>query len=104
MSTFSWQRTFAIMRKEFRQMRRNGSTIAILLMIPLMQLLLFGYAINNNPRHLPTMIISADHTPMTRELIVKLENSSYFNVVNSNATEAEAHYALQVGTINFALF
>ena len=91
---FSIQRFLAVMIKEFIQMRRDRVTIAMLVSIPLIQLVLFGFAINVNPRHLPTMIVSADHSPYTRAFISALQNTKYFQITNDNATEQQANYAL----------
>lgn len=79
---FNFSRLLAIMIKEFAQMRRDPVTIGMLIMIPLIQLVLFGFAINTNPRHLPTVIVSADQSEYTREFIRGLENTNYFSVIN----------------------
>ena len=103
MIRFSWQRFIAIMRKEFIHMRRDRVTIGMLLITPLMQLLLFGYAINLTPRHLPTVIVSQDHSDFTRQLITGIENTKYFDIVNANATEQQAEQMIRRDKTLFVL-
>ncbi len=98
---FSLQRLLAVVRKEFIQMRRDRLTFAMIVFIPLMQLILFGYAINTNPKHLPTAIVSADHSPLTRTFVAALQNTDYFKVTNSNSTEAESAEKLKRGELLF---
>ena len=62
MKGFSFARLFAMLRKEWLQMRRDRATVGLTVMLPLIQLFLFGYAINANPRHLPTGLITAEHS------------------------------------------
>ncbi len=81
-SRFSLSRLLAIMIKEFAQMRRDPVTIGMLIMIPLIQLVLFGFAINTNPRHLPTVIVSADESMYTREFITGVQNTKYFQILS----------------------
>jgi ABC-2 type transport system permease protein len=78
---FAWSRVVAVFLKELVQMRRDRLTFAIMVMMPVMQLLLFGYAINNDPRHLPTVVEIRDDGPMTRSLLASLKTSSYFDIV-----------------------
>ena len=98
---FSLQRLLAVVRKEFIQMRRDRLTFAMIVFIPLMQLILFGYAINTNPKHLPTAIVSADHSPLTRTFVAALQNTDYFKVTNSNSTEAESAEKLKRAELLF---
>ncbi len=77
---FSWSRVLAVLAKEFIQMRRDRLTFAMMVGIPIAQLVLFGYAINTDPRHLPTLIEMGDSGPATRALIQGLGNSGYFDV------------------------
>lgn len=79
-SAFSLSRAAAIMRKEFTQMRRDRLTFAMMIGVPLMQILLFGFAINTDPRHLPTMIEMGDDGPATRAILYGLENSGFFDI------------------------
>jgi ABC-2 type transport system permease protein len=82
MSTaFSWARVGAVFQKELVQMRRDRLTFAIMVMMPVLQLLLFGYAINTDPRHLPTAVEVRDDGPMTRSFLASLRASSFFDIV-----------------------
>lgn len=100
---FSWARFLAMFYKEFTQMRRDRVTFAMLIGIPIIQLTLFGFAINTNPKHLPAAVINADHSPLTRTYISALQNSEYFKIINDNASEKEADYLLAKGTVNFVV-
>ena len=93
----SFHRLWAIVMKEFIQMRRDRVTFAMMVGIPLMQLMLFGFAINSDPKHLPTAIRAADQGPFARTLVSALRHSDYFNLVREPATEAEAARLLQLG-------
>jgi ABC-2 type transport system permease protein len=88
---FSLRRLMALLRKEFIQMRRDRITFAMMLGVPLMQLLLFGFAINNDPKGLPTALVTASHDRYSRALVTSLELSGYyrFNHVTDSAAEAE---------------
>lgn len=103
MKGFSWSRCIAVLVKEFRQMRRDQVTIGMLIMIPIIQLVLFGFAINVNPRHLPTVVVATDHSPYTREFISALQNTKYFDIVNGNVTEAQAEKMLARGKAQFVI-
>lgn len=101
---FSAARCYAILIKEFIQMKRDRLTFAMIIGIPLIQLILFGFAINSDPKHLPTAVISADESYFTRTFTVALQNSSYFNLVPNIKTEKEADNSLARGRIQFAIF
>ena len=88
---FSGTRWWSIVLKEFTQLRRDRLTFAMIVGIPILQMALFGYAINTNPRHLDTAIISADSSNITRSFISAMENSSYFKVVSELPSEAAGH-------------
>ena len=77
----SWHRLLAMIVKEFIQLRRDRLTFAMMLGIPLIQLILFGFAINGDPKHLPTVIVAHEQTPFTRAIVQGLENSGYFQLV-----------------------
>jgi len=100
---FSRQRLWAVMHKEFIQMFRDKVTFAILIIIPLMQLILFGYAINTNPKHLPTVILTSDYSPFTRAFISGLKNTSYFTITKQVNSEAEANNMLATGEAQFVI-
>ncbi len=102
MRGFSFARLFAILVKELLQMRRDRGTVGLTVMLPLIQLFLFGYAINANPRHLPTGLIAAEHSTYERTLTVALQNTGYFDI-RPFATESEAEQALARGDVLFVL-
>lgn len=103
MSRFTFHRFWAIVLKEFIQMKRDRVTFAMMVGIPLMQLMLFGFAINSDPKHLPTAIRAADQGPFARTLVAALKNSGYFTLVRETATEAEANELLQLGEVQFVI-
>lgn len=100
---FSWQRFVAIVVKEFIQMHRDKMTFAMMIIIPLVQLALFGYAINTNPKALPTALVSADNSIFTRSIIQSLKNSSYFDIQQEPVNAQEAKQLLQLGKVQFVL-
>src|SRR6201989_349811 len=102
MNGFSFTRLLAMLRKEWVQMRRDRATVGLTVMLPLMQLFLFGYAINANPRHLPTGLITAEHSTYERTLTTALQNTGYFDI-RPMATEAEGEQALARGDVLFVL-
>jgi ABC-2 type transport system permease protein len=100
---FSAVRWWSIVLKEFTQLRRDRVTFAMIVGIPILQMALFGYAINTNPKHLDTAIISADDTDITRSLITAMQNSSYFKVVGELPNEAAGREALARGELLFVV-
>ena len=103
MSRFAFHRFWAVVLKEFVQMRRDRVTFGMMIGIPLMQLLLFGFAINSDPKHLPTAVLSADHGPFARTLVDTLRHSDYFALTREVNTEAEARRMLQLGEVQFII-
>ena len=104
MSThFSIRRVLAVLLKEFVQMRRDLPTLGMVLGIPIMQLLLFGFAINLDPKHLPTAISADDSGRFTRALVAELSTSSYFTLVKTTSSPAEAERLLAEGEVNFVV-
>lgn len=99
----SWHRLLAMIVKEFIQLRRDRLTFAMMLGIPLIQLILFGFAINGDPKHLPTVIVAHEQTPFTRAIVQGLENSAYFQLVATDLGEAEADHWLEEGDAQFAV-
>jgi ABC-2 type transport system permease protein len=99
----SFARFVAILVKEFIQIRRDRLTFAMMFGIPILQLTLFGYAINADPKNLPTAIRIADQSPFARSLVRALENSGYFRIVRETASEAEANWLLEAGKVQFVL-
>jgi ABC-2 type transport system permease protein len=100
---FSLARLLGIMVKEFTQMRRDRLTFAMMLGIPLLQLTLFGFAINSDPRHLPAAILLADHGPQGRTALYALKNSTYFDFTRQVATEQEGRDLLAQGRVQFVI-
>lgn len=100
---FSVHRCWAILVKEFYHLWRDKTTLIMMIGIPLIQLTLFGFAINTNPRHLPTAVVSADNSVFTRNFINAMENSQYFDFVYPNATLAQAQSLLQQGRVLFVV-
>jgi ABC-2 type transport system permease protein len=99
----SGARVLAILVKEFRQMRRDRLTFAMLVGVPIMQLVLFGYAINTDPRHLPLALVMADDSPLARTFVAGLQNSRYFDLVARPASEREGDRLLEEGEAQFLL-
>lgn len=89
--------------KEFIQIKRDKATLAMMIGIPVIQLVLFGFAINTNPRHLPTALISADNSVYTRTFITSLNNTSYFDFLPGIKTQAEGEYLLRTGKVLFVV-
>jgi ABC-2 type transport system permease protein len=100
---FSFQRLVGIISKEFLQMRRDRLTFAMMLGIPLIQLTLFGYAINSDPRHLPAAVLLADQGAQGRTLLYAMKNSTYFDFVREVNTEAEGYNLLARGQVQFVI-
>ncbi len=100
---FNFQRLFAIVLKEFIQMRRDRLTFGMMIGIPMIQLILFGYAINSNPKHLPTAVYAADNSVFSRTLIWGLRNSSYFDITREAHSVAEINTWLAEGKVQFAI-
>jgi ABC-2 type transport system permease protein len=102
MNGFSFARFLAMLRKEWQQMRRDRATVGLTIALPLIQLFLFGSAINTNPHHLPTAVVSADHSPYERALLAALVNTSYFDLYDYRS-ERDADRAMARGDVLFIL-
>jgi ABC-2 type transport system permease protein len=100
---FNFRRFWALVVKEFIQMRRDRLTFGMMVGIPLMQLVLFGYAINMNPKHLPTAVLSADNSVFSRTLVWALRNSDYFGIIRTAQSEQEIRALLVQGQVQFVL-
>lgn len=99
----SWARFIAILMKEFRQVRRDRLTFGMMVAVPIVQLILFGYAINGDPKHLPTAVVVLDHSEFSRSFVAGLENSDYFRVTQRPASVAQADELLAQGRVQFVL-
>jgi ABC-2 type transport system permease protein len=100
---FSLSRWWSIVRKEFLQLRRDRLTFGMIVGIPIVQMALFGYAINSDPKHLDTAIINADNTDITRSLIWGMKNSDYFKFIGELPDEAAGREALAQGKVLFVV-
>ena len=92
-----------IILKEFIQLKRDRLTFGMIIGIPVLQLLLFGFAINSDPKHLPTAVVSADASPYARSLVAGMQNSGYFGVDRILDTQAQAEDLLAHGTVQFVV-
>jgi len=99
----SWARVFAVFLKELVQMRRDRPTFAIMIAMPVMQLVLFGYAINTDPRHLPAVVEMREDGPLTRAFLASLRASSFVDVVAVTPRADEADAMLRSGRANFLI-
>jgi ABC-2 type transport system permease protein len=98
----SWARVIAVLRKEFVQLGRDRLTFAMLVGVPIIQLVLFGYAINADPKQLPTAVVALDNGPFVRSIVRIAENSGYFRIVQVG-TERDAERMIASGDVQFAL-
>jgi ABC-2 type transport system permease protein len=102
-SWFSFRRWWAMVGKEFLQLRRDRVTFAMIVGIPVIQLTLFGYAINTDPKHMPTALIVADHSEFTRTFVQAMRSSDYFRIVGELPDEEAGRTALAQGTAQFVV-
>src|SRR5438552_9272876 len=100
---FSPARCWAMVVKEFVQMRRDRLTFGMMIGVPLLQLVLFGFAINSDPRHLSAAVLVADNGPHGRTILHAIKNSTYFDFVREAKTEQEAHDLLARGEVQFVI-
>ena len=77
MKSFSFGRFLAVLNKEWIQVRRDPITLRLIIALPVMQLFLFGYAINADPKHLPTGLLAPDHSTYVRTIVAALRNTGY---------------------------
>src|SRR5512133_280113 len=94
-----WRKTWAMLVKEFIQLKRDRVSFAMIIMIPLIQLLLFGYAINTNPRHLPTAVLLQEQNDLGRSILKAIQNTAYFDVTHIVHDETEFDRLLASGTV-----
>src|ERR1041385_8658651 len=98
-----WQRTWAMLVKEFIQLRRDRVSFAMIVMIPVMQLLLFGYAINTTPRNLPTAVLLQEDSDLARSILKALQNTAYFRFTREVHDVAEFDNLLLSGKVLFGV-
>lgn len=96
-------KTWAMVIKEFIQLRRDRLSFAMIIMIPLLQLMLFGYAINTNPRHLPTAVLLQENSDVGRAILAALRNTDYFDIIAQPRTEADMDELLAAGKVLFGI-
>ena len=99
----SFSRIAAVFIKELVQMRRDRPTFAIMIMVPVMQLALFGFAINTDPRHLPAAVELRDDGPLTRSFLSSLKQSTYVNIIDIVHSDVEGEELLRSGKVNFLI-
>jgi ABC-type multidrug transport system permease subunit len=102
MTLLSFRRLFALLRKEWIQVTRDAITLRFIIVVPMMQLFLFGYAINSNPQHLPTGLLAVGDSKYERTIVAALHNSGYYDI-RSLSSEAEAERALANGELLFVV-
>jgi len=99
----SLTRTWAVMAKEFVQLTRDRLTYAMILALPIVQLLLFGYAINDDPRNLPTAVLVQDNGAFSRSVLTAMNNSGYFDITLQARSQSDLDRALERGEVQFAV-
>jgi ABC-2 type transport system permease protein len=97
------RRMWAIIVKEFVQMRRDRMTFATMIMVPVLQLTLFGYAINTDPKHLPAVVLTRDSGPLTRAVLAALNNTDYFDFKQQVRDPEEMDRLIRSGTVQFGI-
>ena len=100
---FSVGRLVALLRKEVIQMRRDRITFAMMLGVPLMQLILFGYAINNDPKQLPAALVTTSHDHYTRAIVTALETTGYYSFDHIVSSADEAEKLIENGKVSFVV-
>jgi len=99
----SLSRILAVLSKEFTQLVRDRLTYAMIIGIPVIQLLLFGYAINSDPKHLPAAVLVQDQGQFSRSILAALDNSDYFDLRYTARSPAEMHELIERGAVQFAI-
>jgi ABC-2 type transport system permease protein len=100
---FSFSRWLGIVGKEFIQLKRDRLTFGMIVGIPVVQLVLFGFAINSDPKRLPTALLIADRSEFSRSILAGLQNSSYFDFIGEAKDEDDADRMLAVGKAQFVV-
>lgn len=103
MMGLSFSRILAILSKEFTQLVRDRLTYAMIIGIPVIQLLLFGYAINSDPKHLPTAVLVQDQGQFSRSILGALHHSEYFDIRHVARTPMEMDKLIERGAVQFAV-
>ena len=103
MTGLSLPRILAVLAKEFTQLVRDRLTYAMIIGIPIIQLLLFGYAINSDPKHLPTAVLVQDQGDFSRAVLASMANSEYFDIVEAVRTPEQLNRLIEKGKVQFAV-
>ena len=103
MRRMTYHRWLGIVIKEFIQLKRDRLTFGMILGIPIIQLLIFGFAINSDPKHLPTVVLLNESSAFTRDYISAMRNSEYFDLVGTVTTEREAERLMERGDVQFVV-
>ena len=103
MTRFSWHRMWAVFIKEFQQMMRDRLTFGMAVGVPILQLVLFGYAINTDPKGLPTAVVCSDTGPMARGVLAALQNTGYYRIDRVLQSEREGDALVANGTVQFLI-
>jgi ABC-2 type transport system permease protein len=98
-----WRKTSAVLIKEFIQLKRDRPSFGMIIMVPLIQLMLFGFAINTNPRHLPTAVLTQENTDLSRSILAALKNTDYFKITERPSTEAGLDDLIASGKVLFGI-
>ncbi|HBB53689.1 MAG TPA: mannose-1-phosphate guanyltransferase [Legionellales bacterium] len=104
MNLISWPRLFAVIKKEFMQMRRDKATFAMMIGIPLIQLILFGFAIDLNPKHLPAAVVMQQPNPIAQDILQRMEQSQYFKFIKKRTSLVEAKKMLHTNQVKFVVY
>lgn len=102
-SVFSFARLGALLIKEFIQMRRDRFTFAMMLGVPLLQLVLFGYAINNDPKSLPAALVATSNDPYTRAIVAALQTTGYYRFDHVAQSAEAAEFLMARGDVAFVV-
>lgn len=103
MNGFSGLRVFAVLVKELQQLTRDRLTYAMMLLVPVVQLLLFGYAINTEPRRLPAAVLVQEDSRLARSVLAAMRNSEYFDLVAQARTPEELERLVRSGRVQFTV-
>jgi ABC-2 type transport system permease protein len=98
-----WRKTWAVLVKEFIQLKRDRVSFAMIVTVPLVQLMLFGYAINTTPRDLPTAVLLQERSDVGRSILAALQNTRYFKITQLPRNEAELDHMILAGKVLFAV-
>ena len=103
MTGLSAVRIWAVLVKEFKQLTRDRLTYAMILVLPIVQLTLFGYAINTEPRHLPTAVLVQEDSVLARSTLAAMKNSGFFEIERTARSPAELDALIRRGEVQFGV-